>query len=79
MQLKDGFLHLSTSEQLPGTLDRFFSKESKVGDSIYILTLPRSNIDETKLKFEPAAGTEFGHIYGVRLFSSDEGIMIKAC
>ncbi|UZJ57175.1 hypothetical protein CBS101457_006495 [Exobasidium rhododendri] len=71
LDLKDGFIHLSSSEQIPGTLDRFFSRESQVGDDIVIMTLPRSNIDETKLKFDPAAGTEFGHIYGTINPSTD--------
>lgn len=37
-----------------------------MGDTLYLLALPRTNIvdAQNRLKFEPAAGTEFGHIYG---------------
>lgn len=65
VQQKDGFLHLSTSQQLSGTLDRFFSKDSGADDQLYLLVLPRENIPNDKLQFDSAAGTLFGHIYGV--------------
>lgn len=65
-QLQDGFIHLSTSHQVPGTLERFFGIDSGVGDSLVLMALPRVHIsDPNSLKFEPAAGTLFGHIYGV--------------
>jgi uncharacterized protein (DUF952 family) len=66
LQQKDGFIHLSTSHQTSGTLERFFSESSNVGNTLYLFALPRTNIfdAQNRLKFEPAAGTEFGHIYG---------------
>ncbi|CAO1623197.1 unnamed protein product [Parajaminaea phylloscopi] len=72
IDLADGFIHLSTSEQLPGTLRRFFAAGSPgIGDTVHVLALPRKNIaqktsdgSEEKLRFEPAVGTVFGHIYG---------------
>lgn len=66
LQQKDGFIHLSTSHQTSGTLERFFSESSNVGNILYLFALPRTNIfdAQNRLKFEPAAGTEFGHIYG---------------
>lgn len=72
-QLADGFIHLSTSLQLAGTLDRFFSPSSNVGDTLYVSSLPLDQIREKQyaLKFEPAAGTEFGHIYGHIVPSAD--------
>ena len=70
LQLKDGFIHLSTSKQLPGTLERFFSNSSQVGDQLYILALPRSPAVEAKLRFDAALDTSFGHIYGVRAMRS---------
>lgn len=68
-QQKDGFIHLSTSHQTPATLQRFFSASSGIGDELYLVALPRANIPDAvnKLKFEQAIGTEFGHIYGVRI------------
>lgn len=70
IQIKDGFIHLSTADQLPGTLERFFSTNSGCGNTLYIYPFNRSNVDRQrhtaiKLQFDPAAGTLFGHIYGV--------------
>ncbi|SPO20041.1 uncharacterized protein UTRI_00435_B [Ustilago trichophora] len=69
LDLKDGFIHLSSADQLPGTLERFFSSASGCGDTLYIYTFKRSSVDRQrntpiKLQFDPAAGTLFGHIYG---------------
>ncbi|EPQ26089.1 uncharacterized protein PFL1_06297 [Pseudozyma flocculosa PF-1] len=66
---KDGFIHLSSADQLPGTLERFFGPSSGVGDVLHIYALPRSQLDRqrdvpARLQFDPAIGTFFGHIYG---------------
>lgn len=71
-QLKDGFIHLSSADQLPGTLERFFSPASGCSDVLYIYTFKRFNVERQrsspiKLQFDPAAGTVFGHIYGVSI------------
>ncbi|CDS02254.1 hypothetical protein [Sporisorium scitamineum] len=68
--LDDGFIHLSSANQLPDTLERFFSTQSGCGDVLYIYTFKRSSVERQrstpiKLQFDPAAGTLFGHIYGV--------------
>ncbi|PWN91968.1 hypothetical protein FA10DRAFT_300524 [Acaromyces ingoldii] len=63
LDLKDGFIHLSTSTQIPETLKLFFSAESGAGNELYIAALPRKFIDESVLRFEPA-GSGCGHIYG---------------
>ncbi|GAC95497.1 hypothetical protein PHSY_003073 [Pseudozyma hubeiensis SY62] len=70
LDTKDGFIHLSSADQLPGTLERFFGSSSGCGDVLYIYTFTRSSVDRQrstpiKLQFDPAAGTVFGHIYGV--------------
>ncbi|SNX81712.1 uncharacterized protein MEPE_00417 [Melanopsichium pennsylvanicum] len=69
LDLKDGFMHLSSADQLPGTLERFFSSSSGCGNTLYIYTFKRCNVDRQrsspiKLQFDPAVGTVFGHIYG---------------
>lgn len=71
LDLKDGFIHLSTSHQISGTLERFFpfiesSENEANGKIIFLLAIMRTNIydAQNRLKFEPAAGSEFGHIYG---------------
>ncbi|CDU24007.1 uncharacterized protein SPSC_02636 [Sporisorium scitamineum] len=69
LDTKDGFIHLSSANQLPDTLERFFSTQSGCGDVLYIYTFKRSSVERQrstpiKLQFDPAAGTLFGHIYG---------------
>ncbi|PWZ02627.1 hypothetical protein BCV70DRAFT_196867 [Testicularia cyperi] len=69
LDTKDGFIHLSSADQLPGTLERFFSQQSGCGDTLFIYVFKRSNADRQrespiKLQFDPAIGTVFGHIYG---------------
>lgn len=64
MDIKDGFIHLSTSEQVPWVLNKFFSIESNVGNDLYLLVLPRSHIKEGTLRFDAVDKTVFGHIYG---------------
>ncbi|KAJ1031675.1 hypothetical protein NDA13_002065 [Ustilago tritici] len=69
LDAKDGFIHLSSADQLAGTLERFFSPASGCGDTLYIYTFKRSDVDRQrntpiKLQFDPAIGTVFGHIYG---------------
>ena len=41
LDARDGFIHLSTAKQLPGTLCRFFASEMK----LYILRIKYNNID----------------------------------
>jgi hypothetical protein len=66
-QVKDGFIHLSTSAQVPLTLERFFNRDFFPGDQLVLGAIPRERIDvEGKLKFDESAhGDRFGHIYGV--------------
>jgi uncharacterized protein (DUF952 family) len=66
LDLQDGFLHLSTSDQLAGTLGRFFSKDAFAGDVLFLLRLPRAAIrTDQKLQFDLAHGIKFGHVYSV--------------
>ncbi|PPQ83279.1 hypothetical protein CVT25_004015 [Psilocybe cyanescens] len=68
----DGFLHLSTALQLPGTLKRFFAEDERV----FILRIVYKNV-ESNVKWENSRGTApggvgeqdmFPHIYnGLRL------------
>ncbi|PWN49829.1 hypothetical protein IE53DRAFT_374925 [Violaceomyces palustris] len=70
LDVKDGFLHLSTADQLPGVLSRYFSKESGVGDELRIYSISRAKLEESahargiKTQFDPVHGTVFYHIYG---------------
>lgn len=62
MKIKDGFIHTSTSQQVPQTLDLFFGTGSGVGDILYLCAIPRNVVKQGELKFE---GGGFPHIYGV--------------
>jgi uncharacterized protein (DUF952 family) len=55
---KDGFIHMSTAEQTPKTLGRFF-KDANV---VYLLKVPYAKV-EGKIKWEEAGAGTFPHIY----------------
>jgi uncharacterized protein (DUF952 family) len=61
---RDGYLHLSSAEQVPGTLARYFAGR---GDLV-LLSIDSDRIDGT-LRFEPPSGRPstdelFPHVYG---------------
>jgi uncharacterized protein (DUF952 family) len=55
---KDGFIHLSTAEQVPKTVARFFGDVN----SVYLLKVPYAKV-EAKVKWEDAGAGTFPHIY----------------
>lgn len=58
VDLADGYIHLSTGAQLPGTLSRHFASE----DGLMLLALDASRLDA--LKWEPSRGGQlFPHLY----------------
>lgn len=64
LDLKDGFIHLSTATQLNATLSLYFTKE----ESVVLLQLDRAQTHD-KIKFEPPipSGDRIGlfpHYYG---------------
>ena len=62
LDLKDGFVHLSTAQQLPGTLNRFFAEHSEV----VLLKIDYARLAAFKrVKWEQASnGDTFPHLYG---------------
>jgi uncharacterized protein (DUF952 family) len=59
--LRDGFIHLSTREQLAGTLDRHFAGET----GLVVLEVAADRLG-AKLEWEPSRdGALFPHLYGV--------------
>ena len=65
--LRDGFIHLSTKEQVPGVVDRYFSGKRP----LYIAAFSGSNFLQ-KLKWEASASNEcFPHLYGFDLFLNE--------
>lgn len=76
LDLKSGFIHLSTAVQIPGTLKRFFAEDTRV----YVLKVPYEPIDKDIRWESPNAevcgerGAEgmFPHLYnGLRLGSAE--------
>ena len=56
----DGFIHLSTADQLPGTLDRHYAGQ----DDLHLAAVDVAALGE-RLKWEPARGGDlFPHLYG---------------
>jgi uncharacterized protein (DUF952 family) len=56
----DGFLHFSTAEQVPGTLEKYYA-----GVTDLVLVCVDAEGLGTSLKFEPARdGALFPHLYG---------------
>ncbi len=55
----EGFIHCSTREQLERSMNRFFSG----CDSVIVLRID-PDLLRSELKYEPADGDEFPHIYG---------------
>lgn len=60
--LKDGFVHLSTRSQLPGTLARFFATDA----SVQLLKVDYPRMSTWKIvKWEQASnGDSYAHLYG---------------
>lgn len=58
VDLADGYIHLSTAGQLPGTLSRHFAGQ----DGLFLLAVPTRSLDA--LKWEPSRGGDlFPHLY----------------
>lgn len=58
LDAQDGFIHLSTAEQTPKTIGRFF-KDARV---VYLLKIPYAQV-ESKVRWEEAGAGTFPHIY----------------
>ena len=49
---------------MPGTLSRFFSSSTGCGDEVWLLGADKKQLEQTKdVRWEPAAGTIFAHVY----------------
>ena len=70
--VKDGFIHFSTSEQLRGTLEKHFNGEA----SLVLVSIESDNILDD-LKWEPSRGGDlFPHYYGNLSFDQIEDAMM---
>ncbi|KAF2398068.1 hypothetical protein EJ06DRAFT_497533 [Trichodelitschia bisporula] len=64
LDANDGFIHLSTAEQVPGTVSRFFSNQT----SIWLLQLELAALEgrdggERSVKWEQSGSWCFPHVY----------------
>jgi uncharacterized protein (DUF952 family) len=58
--LRDGFIHLSTREQVPGTLAKFFARQPDL-----VLVAVDATAVADRLKWEPSSsGAVYPHVYG---------------
>ena len=71
LDAKDGFIHLSTAEQVPATADRFFAATHKL--CLLKIELERVAKD---LKWEDADSNCFPHVYGP-MPGKDEVVDVK--
>ncbi len=55
----EGFIHLSTSDQLPRTAERFYA-----GRTDLVVVTVREDRLRAPLRHEPADGEDFPHLYG---------------
>lgn len=72
VDLTDGFIHFSTAETLPGTLEKHFSGE----DGLWLLACDADALGDA-LRWEPSrGGLLFPHLY--RALNRDEVIWARA-
>ena len=57
---RDGFIHFSTAEQLPGTLRKHFEGQQ----DLVLLELPSVNLGGQLVMEPSSAGVHFPHFYG---------------
>lgn len=74
LDVEDGFIHLSTPEQVTATLKRFFVDAS----AVVILTINGDHLGK-ELKFEENHGQRFPHLYGKLPISAVTGIEYRRC
>jgi uncharacterized protein (DUF952 family) len=66
----DGFVHLSTAEQLQGTFQKYFAAALAAGASLWLLSFDSSAFAATELRFEVSrGGALFPHLYGPLLLN----------
>lgn len=71
--LRDGFIHLSTKEQVSGVIERFFSGKHP----LYIAEFSGPHFIQ-KLKWEnSASGDVYPHLYGVNILPGEVTDFVK--
>ena len=73
LDAKDGFIHMSTAEQTPKTVGRFF-KDVNV---VFLLKVPHAKV-ESKIRWEEAGAGIFPHIYDEDISKSIDDTNVEA-
>lgn len=61
---RDGYIHLSTREQVHGTYEKYFSAAHAAGVSVWLLRCELARLPAESLKFEASrGGALFPHLY----------------
>lgn len=62
--LRDGYVHFSTAEQLAGTFEKYYASRWRTGEALYLLECDADVLDQSKLRFERSrGGALFPHWY----------------
>lgn len=62
---RDGYIHLSTRQQVYGSFEKYFAAEHASGETVWLLHCALSRLPSDQLKFEASrAGMLFPHFYG---------------
>ena len=72
--LRDGFIHLSTKEQIDGVIERFFSGKHP----LYVAEFSGSDFLQ-RVKWEATTSKElYPHLYGFNLFANEVRSFFKS-
>ncbi len=64
--IRDGYIHLSTAAQVPGTFEKYFRSQFDAGASLWLLEIAAASLKSEALKFEASrGGALFPHFYDV--------------
>ncbi|GAA98413.1 uncharacterized protein L969DRAFT_47413 [Mixia osmundae IAM 14324] len=72
LDAKDGFVHLSTCDQVDGVLKRFYGPEYYSDAQIQLVRIDYERLSAWKtVKWEQAAGSQFPHLYNADVEGKD--------
>jgi uncharacterized protein (DUF952 family) len=77
--LRDGFVHLSTAEQLQGTFQKYFAAQHAAGTPLWLLSFESNAFAADLLRFEASrGGVLLPHLYGPLLLEQTLGARLIA-
>ena len=61
---RDGFIHFSTTTQLPGTFEKYFRGEFESGTELWLLSVDPALLEPNSLRYEASRHSDlFPHLY----------------